>query len=173
MEAYSTSYSSSNSSYLTQTGEESKGLKHAYPLQSHTSWLHSVRKSPAKSWNKKAPVAPMPPTPVKVYKVDAINFRDVVQKLTGAPDHKPQQILQTNIARADTSLGVAPKQSGDTKWYDNFQFGMNYQGTNDGAMTQGFLGMNFPSPSSSYSNFCFFPPMSPRAVTSFEPGKVL
>ncbi|KAK7346883.1 hypothetical protein VNO80_21407 [Phaseolus coccineus] len=167
MEAYSSSFSSSNSSYLTQNPDESKGLKLVYPLQSHYSWLHSVRKPLAKP-RKKAPVAPMPPTPAKVYKVDAINFRDVVQQLTGAPEHKPQprqqQLLQSNmVARARTSLdvpNVPPKQSepsGDmcTKWYQDFDFGMNLL-----------------SPTS-YSTFCFFPLLSPRDVTSLETGKVL
>nr|KYP53112.1 hypothetical protein KK1_024934 [Cajanus cajan]KYP53115.1 hypothetical protein KK1_024937 [Cajanus cajan] len=115
-------YSSSNPSYLTQQREESK---HVYPLQSH----NSVRKSAAKSWNKKAPVAPMAPTPVKVYKVDAINFRDLVQQLTGAPEHKPQlrqQLLQINITDVPNSLPNQNQASGDTQyteWYHNFQFG--------------------------------------------------
>ncbi|CAJ1943037.1 unnamed protein product [Sphenostylis stenocarpa] len=129
MEAYSSSFSSSSSSHLTQNRDESKGLKQMYPLQSHKTWLHSVRKSSAKPW-KKAPVAPMPPTPVKVYQVDAINFRDVVQQLTGAPDHKPQPNI---VARSVTSFGVPnvpPQQnepSGDTctKWYQDLDFGMN------------------------------------------------
>ncbi|KAG5097809.1 hypothetical protein JHK82_047663 [Glycine max] len=190
MEAYSGSYSSSsNSSYLTQNNrEDSKGYhmkQQIYPLQNHSSsWLRSVRKTPAKPW-KKHHVAPMPPTPVKVYKVDAINFREVVQQLTGAPKHKPQQLLQINIARAESSdapLDVPPKQnqsSGDTcnKWYQEFLLGMNSPGTNnnndDGAMTPGFLGMNLLSPNSYSNYFCFFPPLSPSGVTSLEPGKVL
>ncbi|XP_014508323.1 uncharacterized protein LOC106767876 [Vigna radiata var. radiata] len=166
MEAYSSSFSSSNSSYLTQNPDESKGLKLVYPLQSHNSWLHSVRKPSAKP-RKKAPVAPMPPTPAKVYKVEAINFRDVVQQLTGAPEHQPQprqqELLQSNVARAGTSLcvpNVAQKQneaSGDTckKWYQDLDFGTNLL-----------------SPTS-YSTFCFFPLLSPRDVTSLEAGKVL
>lgn len=64
MEAYSSSYSVSNKS-------------------------HSVRKAQTKPW-KKTPVAPPAPKPVRVYKVDAINFRDLVQQLTGAPELKPQ-----------------------------------------------------------------------------------
>jgi len=110
----------------------------------------------------------MPPTPAKVYKVDAINFQDVVQQLTGAPEHKPQppqkQLLQSNIvARAGTSIGVPnvpPKQNEpsediSTKWYQDLDFGMNLL-----------------SPTS-YNTFCLFPLLSPRDVTSLEPGKVL
>ncbi|XP_030538931.1 uncharacterized protein LOC115747035 [Rhodamnia argentea] len=57
----------------------------AYPF--HKS-LHSVRKAPAKPWKK--PTAPLPPNPTRVYKVEPINFRELVQKLTGAPSRLPQ-----------------------------------------------------------------------------------
>ncbi|XP_021890505.1 uncharacterized protein LOC110809097 [Carica papaya] len=49
----------------------------------YSSALHSVRKQNMKPW--KQPIAPMPPVPPKVYKVDAADFRDLVQKLTGKP----------------------------------------------------------------------------------------
>ncbi|KAK3416556.1 hypothetical protein EUGRSUZ_H02317 [Eucalyptus grandis] len=57
----------------------------AYPF--HKS-LHSVRKPPAKPWKK--PTAPVPPNPTRVYKVEPINFRELVQKLTGAPSRQQQ-----------------------------------------------------------------------------------
>ncbi|MED6174813.1 hypothetical protein PIB30_072522 [Stylosanthes scabra] len=85
MEAYcySTSYYSSSSS--KSVVESKRIVKPAYPSQSHSMVLHSVKKSQSKPWkNNKLPVAPMPPRPVKVYKVDAINFRELVQQLTGA-----------------------------------------------------------------------------------------
>ncbi|KAK7263267.1 hypothetical protein RJT34_30854 [Clitoria ternatea] len=175
MEAYSSSYSSSNSSYLTQNTEESKGLKHVYPFQSHNSLLHSVRKTPAKPW-KKAPVAPMPPTPVKVYKVDPMNFRDLVQQLTGGAvqNQQPrQQVLQSNTARVSSATSSFPKQK-ESKWYGDikseaFEFGRELrEGNNDGALmtvTPDFLDMNLSSPSS-FSSWCSFPPISPRTVTS-------
>lgn len=58
--------------------------------------LHSVRKPMAKPWKK--PIAPLPPTPPKVYRVDPINFRDLVQKLTGAPEFMspPSDHLQSS-----------------------------------------------------------------------------
>ena len=40
---------------------------------------------------KKA-VAPPRPTPPQVYKVDPINFRDVVQKLTAAPEFQDRRL---------------------------------------------------------------------------------
>ncbi|KAK9902570.1 hypothetical protein M0R45_001506 [Rubus argutus] len=52
----------------------------------HHSSLHSVRKTSAKPWRKPS-VAPLPPTPPRVYKVDPINFRDLVQKLTSATEY--------------------------------------------------------------------------------------
>ncbi|XP_061359051.1 uncharacterized protein LOC133303190 [Gastrolobium bilobum] len=178
---YSISYSSSSkSSYLSH---EPKGLKHGYPSRSQT-LLHSVKKSQAKPWKNKAPIAPMPPTPVKIYKVDPMNFRDLVQQLTGAPEFKPQ--LLQSIARVATSLDVPspPEQNlpisrvdtaaACTNWFHEFQseaFGMTTQEISDEAMTPGFLEMNLSSPS--YSNWCSFLLMSPRTVTSLEPGKVL
>ncbi|KAK3416558.1 hypothetical protein EUGRSUZ_H02319 [Eucalyptus grandis] len=53
---------------------------------------------PAKPWKK--PTAPVPPNPTRVYKVEPINFRELVQKLTGAPSrqqlphHPPARRLQ-------------------------------------------------------------------------------
>ncbi|KAI9089004.1 hypothetical protein K1719_029283 [Acacia pycnantha] len=70
-----------SSSYCSSVAEEAKDAK-------HDSWLHSVRKPISKPC-KKSPVAPMPPSPIKVYNVDPINFRDLVQQLTGAPEFKP------------------------------------------------------------------------------------
>lgn len=66
-------YSSSSSSSMSQSS-----------LPYYTSSLHAVRKAPMKPWKK--PVAPLPPTPPRVYKVDPVNFRDLVQRLTAAPE---------------------------------------------------------------------------------------
>ncbi|CAL0314370.1 unnamed protein product [Lupinus luteus] len=80
MEDHSYSYASSTTSYLSQNPNDGKVLKNGDSFQSH-----SVRKSQAKAW-KKAPVA----SQTKVYNVDPMNFRDVVQQLTGAPQFKSQ-----------------------------------------------------------------------------------
>lgn len=179
MEAYnSSSSSSSKSSYLFQNTEESKarGVKQESPFKFH-SLLHSVRKSPAKSW-KKAPVAPpMPPTPVKVYKVDAINFKDLVQQLTCAPEFMPPHPHLQLLQKTATSIDVPSRPlqnlliSRDTiplsvcttdNWYDaqnlkSEDFGMD---SKDGAV--GLLEMNLFSPAS-YGNWSFFLPiMSPK-----------
>ncbi|KAJ4844190.1 hypothetical protein Tsubulata_000863 [Turnera subulata] len=86
METYSSSSSSSNPSmYLTEYSQAENSLK-AQP--SYHASLHSIRKSQVKPWKK--PIAPLPPTPPRVYKVDPVNFRDLVQKLTG-PVAEPLQ----------------------------------------------------------------------------------
>ncbi|KAJ8765661.1 hypothetical protein K2173_014783 [Erythroxylum novogranatense] len=79
MEAHSSSSNSSSSSSSSMYVTE-------YPREQTKSFipsLHSIRKPMAKPWKK--PIAPLPPTPPKVYRVDPVNFRDLVQKLTGAP----------------------------------------------------------------------------------------
>ncbi|CAL5197812.1 unnamed protein product [Lathyrus oleraceus] len=99
MESYSTSYSSSNkSSYISQNTKKVNGsMKHdQYPFQSKYSWLHSVRKSSAKTWKK----APVVPTPIKVYKVDPINFKELVQQLTCAPQFMPPQPGHHNLLQS-------------------------------------------------------------------------
>ncbi|XP_050365451.1 uncharacterized protein LOC126783971 [Argentina anserina] len=65
-------------------------------LPHHNSTLHSVKKNSAKPWRKPA-VAPLPPTPPRVYKVDPINFRDLVQKLTSAPEYQSEPTRSTNL----------------------------------------------------------------------------
>ncbi|XP_050206925.1 uncharacterized protein LOC126656397 [Mercurialis annua] len=99
MDKYSTTSSSSSSPpmYLSKYPQQTNTVK----ASSHSfySSLHSVRKPhQMKPWKK--PIAPLPPTPPRVYNVDPINFRDLVQKLTGAAEpfdqslEQPQQRLQ-------------------------------------------------------------------------------
>ncbi|KAK4416353.1 hypothetical protein Salat_2460800 [Sesamum alatum] len=78
----------SNSSAHQHQGTSAK------PPPSYRSALHSVRKLPAKNVILKKPIAPMPPTPPKIYKVDRADFRDVVQKLTGAPEFHPTRLQE-------------------------------------------------------------------------------
>ncbi|KAK2356797.1 VQ motif-containing protein [Trifolium repens] len=192
MESYSTSYSSSKSSYISQNTKKASGsMKHdQYPFQSNKySWLHTVRKSPTKTWNKKAPIAPMAPTPPKVYKVDPINFKELVQSLTCAPEFLPpqshQQLLQItdtvpslpmkNLSNRVDTLEVWTPQpppqpplkpvNTTNSWYQYFQneyFGKNSDQVEE-VMTPGLLEMNLFSPTS-FGNWCYVPPiMTPRA----------
>ncbi|KAK7307695.1 hypothetical protein VNO77_40987 [Canavalia gladiata] len=169
MEAYPTS----NSSYSSQNNGETKPLKNAYSFQSHSS-LHNVRKSQAKPW-KKAPVAPPPPTPIQVFKVDPMNFRDLVQQLTGAPEFKPQvhhQLLQSVDMPPIPNQILSSTESSSrvsTNWCQGAQsepLGMKSQ---DG--TNGLLELNLSSPSS--YNWCSVPRMTQATITTLEPGRVL
>ncbi|CAK8562539.1 unnamed protein product [Lathyrus sativus] len=165
MESYSISDSSSNkSSYMSQnTKKPNESMKHdKYPFQSKYSLLHSVRKSPSKTWKK----APLVPTPIKVYKVDPINFKQLVQQLTCAPQFMPPQpdhhnILQSTDHSTRTAANIDSVPSNN--WYQYFQaeyFGKNFDQEEE-AMTPDLLTMNVFSPTS-FGNFCFVPPiMSP------------
>ncbi|XVF15402.1 hypothetical protein REPUB_Repub09cG0149800 [Reevesia pubescens] len=147
--------------------------------------LHSVRKPLAKPWKK--PIAPLPPpTPPKVYKVDPINFRDLVQKLTGSPEfmsqshHQtssttsqlqlPHQRLQTvappplhfaasPLSRAEVSAPLHLVSGLDHTKTQNQKFSDNYA-----MITPNSFGLNL-SPSS--YNWCAFPILSPGTLSSF------
>ncbi|KAK7309141.1 hypothetical protein RJT34_05643 [Clitoria ternatea] len=127
---------------------EAYSSSYAFETKPHSSLLHSVRKSQAKPW-KKAPVAPPPPTPIRVYQVDAINFRNVVQQLTGAPEFKPQVHHQSVATSAST---------GNNNWYRVAQ--------------SEALELNLSSPSTSY-NWCSVPHTSQGTITTFESGRVI
>ncbi|KAK8587609.1 hypothetical protein V6N13_086591 [Hibiscus sabdariffa] len=109
MEAYS--YSPSSSAPARGTLKDS---------QSFHGSLHSVRKPIGKPWKKPA-VSPLQPTPPKVYKVDPINFRDLVQKLTGGAgaavvpaeslsQHQTPSSRLQRVALTPPPLQVAPPQ---------------------------------------------------------------
>ncbi|KAL2504731.1 vq motif-containing protein [Abeliophyllum distichum] len=72
--------------------------------------LHSVRKVSSKPMKK--PIAPFPPIPQKIYKVDPVNFREVVQRLTGLEEevaHPPLSFLR-NITTKPRPPLVYPSQ---------------------------------------------------------------
>lgn len=47
-------------------------------------YISALHRVPSKSITKKS-IAPSPPIPPKVYRVEAVNFRQVVQMLTAPP----------------------------------------------------------------------------------------
>ncbi|XP_051210313.1 uncharacterized protein [Lolium perenne] len=57
------------------------------PSSGHEAALRSVQKPPSKPWRTGAPA----PTPPKVYRVEPREFRDLVQRLTGAPAARQQR----------------------------------------------------------------------------------
>ncbi|OWM82086.1 uncharacterized protein LOC116207942 [Punica granatum] len=57
------------------------------------------RNSSPRAWKNKLPVAPPPPTPTRVYKVESDKFKEVVQMLTGAGPESlqtPQELVERN-----------------------------------------------------------------------------
>ncbi|EEF37124.1 uncharacterized protein LOC8283389 [Ricinus communis] len=199
METYSTASSSSSSSpmYLSKYPQEGNSLKAS---QSFHSSLHSVRKPyQVKPWKK--PIAPLPPTPPRVYKVDPINFRDLVQKLTGAPDpsesqgNNQQQRLQrvapppldldkkpALFSREFATVSAAPLELLPSPV--NTPFSALYQElmsdtlpdskprkVSDSVMASSCLEFNLLSPST--HNWCSFPLLSPGTLSSLEQSTVL
>ncbi|CAL4890677.1 unnamed protein product [Urochloa decumbens] len=55
------------------------------PAAAHEAALRAVQKPPAKPWRGGGSSAAPPPPPPKVYRVEPREFRDLVQRLTGAP----------------------------------------------------------------------------------------
>lgn len=172
MEAYSSSSSSNKVPY-------------------YSSSLHSVRKpTPAKPWKK--PVAPLPPTPPRVYKVDPINFRDLVQKLTAAPEFQlesrpaPQPLqprLQTMAPPPVQAVPTPqvhlhrplPEKSSLSTVYKEFSEVLETKSqSNNFIGSNALLGLNSSSSSPSTShNWCFFPLLSPGTLSSLEQSTVL
>lgn len=183
MEAYSSS--SSSSTYQSQNFQEKKSAKLPHPFNSS---LHSVKKPPTKPWKK--PVAPLPPTPPRIYKVDPVNFRDLVQKLTGATEFQSQQRLQSvappqlKVANStqplmyNRNISVPPQLHHSTSkpplsavvYQDLTSLEKKPQKISDREEDAFSLGMNL-SPSS--LNWCSYPLMSPGTLSSLEQSTVL
>ncbi|KAM3325057.1 putative protein DDB [Capsicum chacoense] len=102
--SYTISSSSSNSS-STYIQEVKKNKK---ILPSYYSSLHGVRKIPTKPMTKQ-PIAPLPPTPPKIYRVEPINFKEVVQMLTAAPEF--QSVSDDSIS-SSASGSISGSSSG-------------------------------------------------------------
>ncbi|XP_006364427.1 uncharacterized protein [Solanum tuberosum] len=95
---FSSSLSSSSSSFAGHDQHEETKEK---PCLSS---LHRVRSLSSRSINKK-PIAPSPPIPPKIYRVEVVNFRQVVQMLTAAPEFQSHSNSTSNPGH---SREVAP-----------------------------------------------------------------
>ncbi|XP_070008711.1 uncharacterized protein [Nicotiana sylvestris] len=84
--SYAISSSSNSSSYSSiPYSTYPQEVKKNKPLPSFHSSLHGVRRHPLKPMTKQ-PIAPLPPTRPKIYRVEPVNFKEVVQMLTAAPE---------------------------------------------------------------------------------------
>ncbi|KAH0912811.1 hypothetical protein HID58_036132 [Brassica napus] len=62
--------------------------------ENYNSSLHSTRKQPAKPW-KRPVTASLQRMHPRVYRVEPVNFKELVQSLTGAPqDHERDEVHQ-------------------------------------------------------------------------------
>ena len=193
METYNSSSSlTSSSMYSKQFSEETKGLKMP---QSYHSSLHSIRKTQMKPWKK--PIAPLPPTPPRVYKVDPINFRDLVQKLTGAPKKEPEpeplsrlqsvappplDLLTPTLFGRDREIAAVPlhllPSPAQTPLSASLYQELMYESLDakpewmpESIMSaSSSLELNL---SPSYHAWCSYPLLSPGTLSSFEQGTVL
>ncbi|TMW82646.1 hypothetical protein EJD97_005478 [Solanum chilense] len=93
------SFSSSNNNTSCTYAQEVKKNK---KLASYHSSLHGVRRLPLKPMTK-LPIAPLPPTPPKIYRVEPNDFKDVVQMLTSSPEF--QSVSNNSISRSDCGSG--------------------------------------------------------------------
>ncbi|KAG8384254.1 hypothetical protein BUALT_Bualt04G0099000 [Buddleja alternifolia] len=151
------------------------------PPPSFKTALHSVRKPPAKNIIMKKPIAPMPPTPPKIYKVDPADFRDVVQKLTGATEYQPRRLRDVappplNLSPAHRRPNVHP--SSMMPFFGNSSAVFlaetqeekplkSFESTFGGLSSLGF------SLSPSSLAWCSSILFSPGTLSSFEPSAVL
>ncbi|CAL5187775.1 unnamed protein product [Lathyrus oleraceus] len=103
------------------------------------SLLNSVRKTQPKPWKKTSVIAPQPSTAIRVYEVDVMNFRELVQQLTGAPEFKPRHHHQQQFVN---NTSITPTVS--TDWNKGVQF----HESSDRTEQQGLLELNLSSPSS-------------------------
>lgn len=150
--ASSPSSSFSNSSNYSATQFPSREDRNRKPPPAYRSALHSVRKLPAKHVITKKPIAPMPPTRPKIYKVAPVNFRDVVQRLTAAPEFQRTR-LREGAPPPLSLLSQAP---------------FVHPSTFDGSSVAGF---NLSSPSG--LAWCSSIRLSSGTVSSFDKSAVL
>ncbi|XP_031260571.1 uncharacterized protein LOC116118737 [Pistacia vera] len=176
---------SSSSAYLQRHSRDTvEGMK--APNSYHSS-LHAVRKAPLKPWKK--PIAPLPPTRPKVYKVDPVNFLDLVQKLTGSSECQSQRLKRVappplnvapiscfsgdNYAAAPLQLLPSPAKTPLSALYKELMSEMSDskpQKMLDCGMESNSLGLSL-SPSS--HTWCAFPLLSPGTLSSLEQSTFL
>ncbi|KAF3618268.1 hypothetical protein BC332_03651 [Capsicum chinense] len=109
---YSSSFSSSSSSLASHDQHEEKKEK------PYLSTLHGVRSLPSKSITKK-PIAPSSPIPPKIYRVEAVNFRQVVQMLTAAPEFQSHSNFTSGFQRTQEVLDPPPLDLSSTSLSSN------------------------------------------------------
>ncbi|CAN8314772.1 unnamed protein product [Cochlearia groenlandica] len=67
-----------------------EATSHPSNFQNYHSSLHSTRKQPTKPWRKPATTTSIQRMHPKVYRVEPVNFKELVQRLTGSQDQEPK-----------------------------------------------------------------------------------
>ncbi|GJM95051.1 hypothetical protein PR202_ga11746 [Eleusine coracana subsp. coracana] len=113
----------------------------------HEAALRAVQKPPAKPWRGNGTGAAPPPPPPKVYRVEPREFRDLVQRLTGAPPttavhHHQMPPVQPVPVRAAAAGGEdhhhhqqqQQQLYASAPWFSFPMAGMDAQHGNNGAL---------------------------------------
>ncbi|KAJ0535107.1 putative VQ motif-containing protein [Helianthus annuus] len=107
MDQITYSYTSSSSSSSDNRPPKNVKSRRAPYIDS----LHSVRKPVQKPITKHF-IAPLPPAPSKVYKVESSKFKEVVRMLTSTPEFQPPSVRRLkDIAPPPLTLSAIPKPS--------------------------------------------------------------
>ncbi|KAG6386802.1 hypothetical protein SASPL_151976 [Salvia splendens] len=152
----------------------------SYSFSSHSSThfpLHRQRGKPAQNFRTalavrkpaitKKPIAPLPPTPAKIYKVEPVEFKEVVQRLTGAVEiQATTRLREVAPPPLDLSPPHWPKHGGLS--FD--------QGENEEEKRMKSFDVMSPlgfSLSPASLAWCSAMLLSPGTLASFEPSAVL
>ncbi|KAK4760931.1 hypothetical protein SAY87_005824 [Trapa incisa] len=116
----------------TTTTSIQNSFKHQLPTSSLHRSLHSVRKpvQPNKPWSSsgsRKPTSLLPPNPTRVYKVDRMKFRELVQMLTGTAssaaaaaaaaavsDSQPRLLREVAPPPLDLTASALPEKSAES-----------------------------------------------------------
>ncbi|KAD4888285.1 hypothetical protein E3N88_20358 [Mikania micrantha] len=102
--------SCTSSSSSSSDNPRPKSIKPTRP--SYIDSLHSVSKSIQKPPVTKHFIAPLPPAPAKVYKVESSKFKEVVRMLTSTPEFQLPSVRRLkDIAPPPLTLSAIPKPS--------------------------------------------------------------
>ncbi|XP_071727816.1 uncharacterized protein [Rutidosis leptorrhynchoides] len=100
-------YSFTTSSSSSSDNRQPKTIKSSQ--KSYLDSIHSVRKTIQKPITKQF-IAPLPPTPAKVYNVESSKFKEVVRMLTSTPEFQSPSVRRLkDIAPPPLVLSTIPK----------------------------------------------------------------
>ncbi|KZV48437.1 hypothetical protein F511_17519 [Dorcoceras hygrometricum] len=157
------SYSSNSSVQLNpRYQEQEQERKTGKNLTGFRSSFYSIRKHPYSKNISKKPIAPLPPTRPKIYKVDPLSFKDVVQKLTSAQEFQPTRLQEV----APPPLSLSPPRAVAAPLHEETQRETIDRDFGDLSP----LGFSLSPASLAWcSSFIF----SPKTISSVEPNPVL